>query len=244
MRPLSRALKHGWRVTALAYAGGRALSSWAQEVLAAAPRAQRIELAPPLMDALSDKEEPSELLAVLAMPEDTAQRIRVPRGQAPLICVFDRPVSPGNLGAIIRSCDALGAHGLIVTGHGADVYDPQTIRASQGSLFALPVVRLASHLEIGRWIEEQRAAGGGTRFQVVGASGEAARSLEEANLTGPTLLVVGNETHGLSRGFRELCDQMVRIPMTGVADSLNVACAASILLYEAARQRRALVPSR
>jgi len=235
-------------VTALAYVDGRPLSSWAQRVLAAAPEAPRIELAPALMDALSEKEEPSELLAVVAMPEDRPGRIQFPArdeplpygqflaGEAPLVCVFDRPVSPGNLGAIVRSCDALGAHGLIVTGHGADVYDPHTIRASQGSLFALPVVRLASHLEVQRWVEEQRQ--GGTRFQVVGAAGEAPRAVDEVDLRGPTLLVVGNETHGLSRGYRELCDLLVRIPMAGAADSLNVACAASILLYEVARQRR------
>ena len=236
MRPISRALAHGWTFSALAHVAGQPLSSWATGVLAAAPMAQRIELSPALMDALSEKADPSELLAVLAMPVDDLNRIRVPAGEAPLVSVFDRPVSPGNLGTIVRSCDALGAHGLIVTGHGADVYDPQTIRASQGSLFALPVVRLASHAEVAQWVEMQRSAG--LALRVVGASGDAGIATEDADLSGPLVLVLGNETRGLSRSYRDLCDQLVRIPMSGTADSLNVASAASILLYEASRQRR------
>ena len=72
---------------------------------------------------------------------------------------IDRPASPGNLGSIIRSADAFGAHGVIVAGHAADVYDPRTVRASTGSLFALPVVRCPSHREVASWVAAQRARG-------------------------------------------------------------------------------------
>jgi TrmH family RNA methyltransferase len=207
------------------------------------------------------------------------------------VAVFDRPVYPGNLGQVIRAADALGAGGLIVSGHGADVYDPLTVRASMGSLFALPVVRLPSHREVGEWVEglrraapgapgapgaprgprPGRASGGaphpegsrvepaqraipegvqqasdpgrgghGTgRLQIVAGSGEAQTPLEEVDLTRPTVLVFGNETRGLSAAYRDLADVLARIPMQGAADSLNVASAATILLYEASRQRRA-----
>ena len=90
----------------------------------------------------SNKSEPSELLALVAMPADDLDRI--PLSPDLLVVAFDRPASPGNLGSIIRSCDALGAHGVIMTGHSVDLYDPETISASVGSLFALPVVRLPS----------------------------------------------------------------------------------------------------
>lgn len=235
VKAITRALEHGWTVNALAYAADRRLSGWAQGVLAAAPDATRILLAPHLMEKVSDREEPSELIAILAIPEDDPGRI-APKG-VPLVVVFDRPTSPGNLGTIIRSCDALGADGLVITGHGVDLYDPQTVRASVGSLFSLPVVRLGGPEEVATWAR-QLGARTGTPVQVVGASGEAERAAEEVDLSGPTVLVVGNETAGLSAAYRERCDTLARIPMYGAADSLNVAAAASILLYEAGRQRR------
>ena len=241
VRPITRAIQHGWEVRSFAYAAGGTLSGWAREMLAAAPAAERIELAPHLMEQLSDKEEPSELLVVVTQPPDDLARIAFGRvGGAALACVFDRPVSPGNLGTVIRSCDALGADGLIVTGHGCDVYDPRTIRSSQGSLFALPVVRASGAVEVRRWAD---SAPGSLPLHLIGASGEAEREVTEVDLTGPLALIMGNETRGLSQGFREVCDTLVRIPMPGVpsgaADSLNVAAAASILLYEAQRQRLA-----
>ncbi|HET7768356.1 MAG TPA: TrmH family RNA methyltransferase, partial [Chloroflexota bacterium] len=141
VRPITRAIEHGWEAISFAYDAERPLSGWALQILHATPHAERIELAPALMARLSEKEDPSELLLVVRQAPDDLARIRLGRtGGAPLVCIFDRPVSPGNLGTVIRTCDALGADGLIVTGHGCDVYDPQTIRASQGSLFALPVV--------------------------------------------------------------------------------------------------------
>ncbi|MGI8422516.1 MAG: TrmH family RNA methyltransferase [Chloroflexota bacterium] len=239
VRPITRAIQHGWQVVSFAFSADRELSGWAREMLAAAPLADRIELTPALMERLSEKEEPSELMVVVRQAEDTMTRIELGRlGGTPLVCVFDRPSSPGNLGTIIRSCDALGADGLLVTGHGCDVYDPQTIRASQGSLFAIPVVRAAGAAEVRRWAD---LAPGGAPLRLIGASGDADRALADVDLTGPMALVLGNETHGLSQGYREVCDDLVQIPMpgqpTGAADSLNVASAASILLYETARQR-------
>jgi TrmH family RNA methyltransferase len=251
VKAIDRARAAGWTFTTLAYDADRRLSSWAQDTLAALPGATRAALSAPLMAKLSDKEAPSELLAVVAMPPDALDRIRP--GSAALVVVFDRPTSPGNLGSIIRSCDALGADGLIVTGHGADVYDPQTVRASLGSLFALPVVWAPSHQEVAQWLDgwggRVSAGGSGTvttagRPHIVGASGDGAAVLDAVDLTRPTVLVAGNETRGLSAGYRDLCDTLVRIPMSGAADSLNVACAASILLYEVDRQRRATRPGR
>jgi TrmH family RNA methyltransferase len=235
VQAINQAVAFGWSITTLIYSSEQPLSRWAQHVLAAAPSATRLEMSPRLLHKLSDKDEPSELLALVAMPDDDLTRI-VPMTPL-LLAVFDRPVSPGNLGTLIRSCDAFHADGLVVTGHGADVYDPATIRASTGSLFALPVVRAASHRALAEWFPALAKAAG--PFQVVGTAADGDTAVDALDLTAPTVLVFGNETLGLSAGYRDLCERTVRIPTAGSAESLNVACAASIVLYEVDRQRRA-----
>ena len=167
------------------------------------------------------------------MPPDDLDRIKA--GRDFLGVVLDRPASPGNLGSIIRSADAFGADGVIVTGHAADVYDPRAVRASTGSLFALPVVRCPSSREVAAWVSAQRAQG--RPVVLAGADEQGDRQVFDAGFTGPTLLVVGNEAAGLSSAWRELCDVTVAIPMAGAASSLNAANAATAVLYEIARQR-------
>jgi TrmH family RNA methyltransferase len=232
--PINRAIECGWEMRTLVYSTGRRLSKWAQGVIERSVAQVHLELAPELMAKLSDKEDPSELLAVLAMAPDDLARIETRRDL--LVVVFDRPSNHGNLGTVIRSCDALGAHGVVVSGHGVDLYDTRTIRASVGSVFAVPVVRLPSHKELVPWIEALRDRLGD--LQVVGTSAKATRDILHADLSRPTILAVGNETIGLSRNYRDLCDEVFRIPMVGSATSLNVACAASVVLYEVDRQRR------
>jgi TrmH family RNA methyltransferase len=237
VKPIDQARRHRWPIRSLVYVGGRPLSSWARKTLAATPEAKHVEVSPALMERLSDKHHPSDLVAVVAMPPDDPERIR-PRPNT-LVAVFDQPSSPGNLGSIIRSCHALGADGLIVTGHGTDVYNPQTVRASMGSLFALPTVRLASARAVRAWVQDVAAPMSRTgAVQIVGATGDASVPVDAVDLTQPTVLVFGNEATGLTPQYREVCDVLVRIPMHGGADSVNVACAAAVLLYEVDRQRR------
>jgi tRNA G18 (ribose-2'-O)-methylase SpoU len=232
--PLSRALEYGWALRTLVYPAGVRLSKWAQEIVDRSTAEVHLALSPALMARLSDKEEPSELLALFAIPPDDLTRI--PVHERLLVVAFDRPSNHGNLGTIIRSCDALGADGLVLTGHAVDLYDARTIRASVGSLFALPVVRLSSYRELAAWAASLAEQIDG--LQIVGTSAKAKIDVTDADLTRPTILAIGNETIGLSRNYREICQQMVRIPMSGAASSLNAANAASILLYETARQRR------
>ena len=155
--------------------------------------------------------------------------------RAPLVVLFDRPASPGNLGSLIRSCDALGADGLLVTGHATDVYDPECVRASTGSLFSVPVVRIHQQAVLNNWLGTFRERW--PTLQQVGADEAGPCRLDEHDFRAPTLLLLGNETWGLSAGYKAQCDVLVHIPMHGAASSLNVASAGSILLYEIARQR-------
>jgi len=180
-----------------------------------------------------------ELLAVVGMPDDDLDRIAI--GPDLLVVVFDRPTSPGNIGTLIRSADAFGVQGVIVTGHSADVYDPKSVRASTGSLFSLPVVRVPSHRPVLDWITELRDRDVDARL--VGTDENGDLDIAEYDFTAPTVVLVGNETTGLSSAWRDACDHLVRIPMAGTASSLNAATAASVVLYESARQRATVTRS-
>jgi tRNA G18 (ribose-2'-O)-methylase SpoU len=233
VRPITLALRQHWPVSTLLYNADTVLSRWASGALdtAGAPAAA---LSAELMLELSGKDETApELLAVARLPGDDLNRIAVSPGM--LTIVFDRPSSPGNIGTLIRSADAFGAAGVIVTGHAADVYDPRSVRASTGSLFCLPVVRAASHRPVLDWVQAVRD--GGTGLRVVGADEDGGAEVTGIDFTQPTLLVIGNETAGLSAAWQEACGELARIPMLGAASSLNAAAAAAILLYESARQR-------
>ncbi|MEU4473245.1 RNA methyltransferase [Micromonospora sp. NPDC023888] len=233
VRPIKLAIQLGWQVRQLLYNADAHLSTWAHETLDAA-RATQVAVAGELMFELGGKVDVApELLAVVALPDDDLRRI--PTGPDLLAVVFDRPTSPGNIGTLIRSADAFGASGVILTGHAADVYDPKSVRASTGSLFSVPAVRVPSHRPVLDWVETIRADGVDVR--VVGTDESGAVEAAQYDFTQPTLLVVGNETSGLSSAWRDACDHLIRIPMVGTASSLNAATAGSVVLYESARQR-------
>ncbi|MFN8474346.1 MAG: TrmH family RNA methyltransferase [Anaerolineae bacterium] len=235
VRPINQALAHGWQINAFFYSRERRLSRWAEGILASSTARTHFELPQPLMDKLSSKSDSSELIALVDMPDDDLSRIRVHANMC--VVVMDRPSSPGNLGAIIRSCDALRVDGVIVTGHAVDVYDPETISATTGSLFAIPVIRLSTPAELVPWFEIVGARIGA--LQIVGTDENATVDVDSQDLTLPTVVVAGNENAGMSAYYKELCSTVVRIPIYGAATSLNVACATSIILYERDRQRRA-----
>jgi tRNA G18 (ribose-2'-O)-methylase SpoU len=222
VRPITLAVEHGWEIRTLLHTG-RAASRWAEALLRDHDQAV---LSEELMRELGEKDG-QELIAVVGLPEDRLDRIPRPADQ--LVVVFDRPSTPGNIGTLIRSADAFGAHGVIVTGHAADPYDPRAVRASTGSLFAIPVVRVPSHREVLDW-----ATG-----RIVATDEHGDTDVMDADLTGPTVVLIGNETNGLSAAWREAAHRTVRIPIAGAASSLNAAAAGTVVLYEAARQRRA-----
>jgi 23S rRNA (uridine2479-2'-O)-methyltransferase len=224
VRPITIAVERGWPIRALLYAGGRRLSSWAGDILGSTP-AERVEMAPGLLAELAGKDD-AELVAVAALPPDDLARI-TPDGP---VIVFDRPSDPGNIGTVVRSADAFGAAGVIVTGHAADVYDPKAVRASTGSLFAVPVVRVSAPGAVVDWARS-------ADIRVVGTDETGTHDIARCDLRAPALIVIGNETRGMSANWLAACDEVVRIPIGGAASSLNAASAATVLLYEAARQR-------
>lgn len=234
VRNINAALSCGWSIDAWIYSEHKPLSDWAKDVLKRGKAALHYKMALPLMEALSDKEETSELLAVVKMKEQSLEKI--PLKSDLLVAIFDRPSSPGNLGTVIRSCDALKVDALLVTGHAADLYDPATIKASVGAMFSLPVVLLESSEKVKPLLE--RLEGGAIPYQIVGTSAKADGWVDDHDFRKATLVVIGNETSGMSAAYKDLCHRTVSIPISGTATSLNVGCAASIVLYEIDRQRR------
>jgi len=167
------------------------------------------------------------------MKEDNLDRIKIKKDL--FVLVIDRASNPGNLGTILRSCDSFEVDAVIMTGHSVDLYEPKTIQASLGTLFSIPVIRLESHNELIPWIKKVKAEMG--TFNIVGTTIKTKKLIDEINFKKPLMLLIGNETSGLSSNYKEICDDLVKIPIAGSASSLNVACAASIFLYEISKQK-------
>lgn len=141
-------------------------------------------------------------------------------------CVQD----PGNIGSIIRTADAAKADGVILTAGCADIYSPKVVRATMGSIFHIPVYYYA---DIAYTIKKFKAQG----FKVVSGHLKAKKYFFEENYTGKTVVIAGNESKGISSTVEELSDALVKIPMPGHAESLNVSVATAVLMFEIVRQR-------
>jgi len=178
---------------------------------------------------LSYRDRPDGLLAVAPQVRRALADLDLPRD--PLLLVCEHIEKPGNLGTMLRSADAGGVHAVLVCDRCTDINNPNVVRSSVGTLFALPVVEVASD-EAVAWL---RARG----IRIVAATPSAAVEHTAADLAAGAAIVVGSEQYGLTDRWMEAADLKVRIPMLGQCDSLNVAAAATILIYEAVRQRRA-----
>ena len=150
VRNINEARKNGWEFSSLLFSREKPLSHWAEETLQGVRTRVNYELPLSLMRELSGKEDTSELLAIGKMRKDSFEELRL--SPTPLLALFDRPSNRGNLGTILRSCDALGVDGLILTGHGVDLYDPEVIVASMGSFFCVPTIRVPENQSVVEFI--------------------------------------------------------------------------------------------
>jgi 23S rRNA (uridine2479-2'-O)-methyltransferase len=226
---IKNAVRAGKAIKRVIYNNHEALSDWSKRLLQAHENAQLISLEKTLFDTLSDRNEPSELLVTIA--RETVELGQVILPEKPFVVVLDRPGNRGNLGSIIRSANAFGADLIITSGHGVDPFDPAVIRASTGGIFFTKVCHVESAEKLSDWIGRARTGHAG--LAVIGTDSESDTSLKECSpIQRPVVLLIGNEAKGLSVRLKSLADKMIKIPMRGEVDSLNVACAASIIMYE------------
>jgi len=190
------------------------------------PNQARIDVSERAFERLAYGDRADGIVLVVTAPSTRLEDLRLPAN--PLVVVTEDVEKPGNVGAILRSADAVGASAVIAVG-GTDLFNPNVIRASIGTIFSVPVAA-GSAGEVIDWLR-----GGGVR--IVASRVDAAALHVDVDLTGAVAIVLGSEANGLTDAWRGAGIAGIRLPMLGAADSLNVSAAAAVLLYEAWRQR-------
>jgi TrmH family RNA methyltransferase len=187
-----------------------------------------LEVAPDVFLGLSSREGPQGLGAVVRQTWTPLEAAFSPDTLGWV--ALEQIQNPGNLGSILRTCEAVGCAGVMLLGSTTDPHDPASVRGSMGALFTRSLIRTGLD-ELTAWKTRHRAL-------TVGASGSAETDYQDIAYRPPILIVMGGERQGLSEAHQALCDHLVRIPMTGRADSLNLAVATGLMLYEVFNQNR------
>lgn len=188
-----------------------------------------IECSRDVFAKMSYRDRPDGLLAIAPQLHKKLSDLEESLSSCPFLLVAESIEKPGNLGTILRSADAAGVDAVIVCDPTTDIHNPNVVRSSVGTLFTVPVLEASGD----ETFEFLRKKG----ILLVAATPHAELTFTQADLTKPIAILVGTEQYGLSKRWMESADIAVRIPMRGVADSLNVASATTLLLYEALRQR-------
>jgi 23S rRNA (uridine2479-2'-O)-methyltransferase len=203
------------------------LSDWGKGFVGQYPAAELFTISKELYKGLSDKDEPSELMITVKKKKIALEDVKL--GRDPVILVFDRPSDHGNLGTIIRSANCFAVDLIITTGHAIDHFDPKVIRSSLGAIFRTNLVHEESTEKIIQYLERQKKERG---VKVIGTDSAGDTSIISGIMKKPLALIIGNEAKGISVRFKEYADHLVAIPLRGNVNSLNVACAASICLWQ------------
>lgn len=181
-----------------------------------------------VMERITSVETPPGVLGVAKItPWSMADILK---GENPLIFIGAEIQDPGNLGTIMRTMDAVKGAGVIATSGTVDPYNPKVVRATMGAIFRVPVVTVRDLSETAGILKKKNV-------KIVGTDADAKKTYWDAEMKGPAAILVGNEAAGLSPEALGMCDEVVNIPMPGKAESLNAAMAATLILYEALRQR-------
>lgn len=186
-----------------------------------------VEVSERVFEKIAYREGPDGWLALFRSPARPLDAL--PLGARPLVIVAEAVEKPGNLGAILRTADAAGVDAVVAAAPLTDWGNPNVVRSSKGALFSVPVAA-ASNQQTAEWLRRRG-------LRIVTATPEAELVYTQVDLRGPLAVVVGTEKHGLSPAWRAEQSQAVRIPMVGRVNSLNVATATALLVYEAVRQR-------
>lgn len=182
---------------------------------------------------ISDTDQPQGIMAIIKKRQFSIDQLVTANNKPPLLVVLDGIQDPGNVGTIIRTADAAGCTGVIALKGSADIFAGKTVRATMGSLFHLPIMEGLSHAEL---IFTCKQAG----IKLLATCLQQSEEYYRADFTCPAAVVLGNEGQGITPELIDAADSRLIIPLIGQAESLNVAVAAGIILYEAVRQRATL----
>ncbi len=210
-----------------------ALSDWGKDLVDGGIFPKAIRVKKELYDELSDKAEPSEIMITLSYHRTKLADVSLPEN--PFIVIFDRPSDFGNLGSLIRSANSFGVDLFVTHGHCVDLFEPKVIRSSLGAIFHTPVVHEESFDELEAWLLGLKRE---RNLVVAGTDSGGEESLLDAGLKRPVALILGNEAKGMSVNLKRISDMIVSIPLSGVVNSLNVACAGTILFWQVSRNSR------
>lgn len=230
VKELALAIKGDVRINILFYCEELFKGAEEDKIVKAAEKqnSELFQVSAHVFEKMAYREESYGLIAVAKQPIKTLNDI--PLKKNPLVIVVEGVEKPGNLGAILRSADAAGVDGVIVCGRSTDIYNPNAVRASIGTVFTVPVVEAALSETI-NWLNAKS-------IKAIATTPHTETEYYDTDLRGPCAIVMGSEHEGLSKIWLDEADVLVRIPMKGEADSLNLAMSTTILLYEALRQRR------
>lgn len=229
LKLVADAVEAGWRIRTLVHAARVANEALVERLstIARARGADIVSVSEAVLGKIARRENPQSVIGVfeqrLVRPGDIRPR------DGDVYIALETVRDPGNLGTIIRTADAVGASGVILIGDTVDPFSVETVRATMGSIFHVPLTR-ANHAEF----EALRARFKGT---VVGTHLSASVDYRQAIYRGPVLLVMGGEQSGLTPALAAACSILVKIPMAGKADSLNLAIATGVMLFEILRDR-------
>ncbi|MGK0238916.1 MAG: TrmH family RNA methyltransferase [Candidatus Pelagisphaera sp.] len=191
--------------------------------------AKLFEISKIAFEKIAYRERPEGLTGVIPQWNNSINTLKL--SKPPFLLIVESIEKPGNLGTILRSADAAGVDAVICCDSVTDLFNPNVVRSSTGVLFSMPTIMTTSDETI-EWLRENG-------IRSIAATPHASQLYTETNLTGPVAIIMGSEQFGLSEKWLEACDEQTRIPMAGQADSLNVAMATLVTLFEAVRQRAA-----
>jgi TrmH family RNA methyltransferase len=232
LRLCEEALRSGLRIEAIIYSEQLARKDRAAELIrdleGGAEKAAAVS--EKLLESISYTRTPQGIVVLASRPALQGEEFSARQGANPLLVVLHRINNPVNVGAILRTAEAAGASGLITTSGTADPFSPKSLRGAMGATFRLPLWTGVEYPQVIDWCRDQRV-------QTVCADAHAKKSYSDLDWRQPAAIVMGAESDGLSAEEIALTNAAVSIPMRGATESLNVAVAAGILLYEASRQR-------
>jgi TrmH family RNA methyltransferase len=233
LRVTGEAVERGAEITELIFCESLLVSDYGKQLVDRAGQLNLpiLQVSMDVFRSLALKEGPQGIAAVVRQKWESLESLQITDGS--LWVALDAPQDPGNVGTILRTLDSVGGEGIFLLDNATDPFDPTSIRASMGSIFNLRLVK-ASFTDFTVWKNKRQV-------NLVGSSGQAEQDYHSTAYPGTVILLMGSERLGLQERHLNECSQVVRIPMVGKSDSLNLAVSTAVILYEIFKQKRTII---